>query len=500
MKLELAMSYINIQSIFLFYSAFLALCVLALLALFWGKEDKSSLLWILSCSITGVVGFITVFRDTIPLVISYSAMVSLEVMSMFLLSQSIKALDPRSRWRNFYPFILISTVGLFIVLEVLRDRAEGALTPLMSLLVAIAFCMTNLYGAYVSRRVSKAYQHNLFFNCLSGLFLAIAFLQLWRVINSLTGYSLFAFDNKTLTVVAFFFIFLFGTLRNLTYIVMRMHLVYVEHDTMNSINLRLANVIRERNEMITSLEKLNKVTSTNSLASTLAHEVSQPLGASKLGADFMLHLLKNNPKDPKEIEEVAKSLVSNIDRISGIIRNLTNLSKVSKKEPVGIPLNKALDDILAICRSRLQAQKITIDVHLADSVLILINEAELGQVLINILNNAIDELESLNQPHKRIVIKGKRDGGRFVISIADNGRGVEASQRQDIFSLLVSHKPEGSGIGLWLSKEIIARYDGVIYCEESEDGGAKFTIELPHASILWPLIKRSEADNRAPTP
>lgn len=478
------MSYINIQSIFLFYSAFLALCVIALLTLFWGKEDKSSKLWILSCSITGTVGFITVYREVIPLVISYSAMVSLEVMAMLLLSQSIKALDTRSKWRNSYPFIILATIGLFIVLEVLRGRAEGALTPLMSLLVAIAFCMTNLYGVYVSHRTSKAYQHNIFFHCLSGLFLAIALLQLWRVFNSLTGYSLFAFDNKALTVTAFFFIFLFGTLRNLTYIVMRMHLVYVEHDRASSINLRLANVIQDRNKMIASLEKLNKVASANSLASTLEHEVNQPLGASKLGADFMLHLLKNRSKDPKEIEEVAQSLVANIDRISGIIRNLSNLSKISKKESAGISLSKVLEDTLAICRPRLKAQNIEMDVHLDDAVLVLVNETELGQVFINILNNAMDELAPLNQSVKKIVVEGGQNGGRFIISIADNGRGVEVSKRQDIFGLLVTHKPEGSGIGLWLSREILARYDGIIFCEESESGGAKFIIDLPYTSIL----------------
>lgn len=478
------MSYINIQSIFIFYSAYLAICVLALLALFWGKKDKSSSLWILSCSITGVVTFVTVFRDTIPLAISYSAMVSLEVFSMLLLSQSIKALDLRTRWRNTYPLMLLVALSLFIVLEFLRGRAEGVLTPLISLLVAASFCIANLYGAYVSYRVSKSYQHNIFFHFLSGLFLMISLLQLWRIINSLIGYSYFAFDNKTLTLIAYFFIFLFGALRNLIYIVMRMHLVYVEHDTASSINLRLANVIQDRNKMISSLEKLNKVASANSLASTLAHEVNQPLGASKLGADFILHLLKTRPKDPKEIEEVAQSLVSNIDRMSGIIRNLTNLSKASQKEPAEISLNKVLDEILVVCRPRLQAQNIEIDVHLIGTVLIPANEIELSQVFVNILNNAMDELESLNQPLKKIVIEGRPDGSRFIISISDNGRGIEASKREDIFGLLVTHKPEGSGIGLWLSKEILARHDGVIFCEESESGGAKFTIELPHVSIL----------------
>ena len=479
MKLELPMAFINIQSIFLFYSAFLLLCVLTLIALFWGQKDKSAFLWMLSCLGSGTAVCITVFRDGIPLAISYSAMVSLEVAALLLLSQSIKALDFRSRWRNITPFIIFIALSLFAILEYLRANAGGVITPLMSLVVAIYFSLVNVYGIYVSYRVAKSYRHRIFFYALSALFLIVSLLQLWRIINSLTGYSYFAFDHKLFTLIAYFFIFVFSALRNLTYIVLRMHLAYAEHGKANSINIRLANVIEERNNMIASLEKLNKVASVNSLASTVAHEVNQPLGASKIDAQFILHILKNQPKNSKALEEVAQSLVSNINHASGIIRNLSDLTKGLPQERSEISINQLLEEAIETCVTRFKAQKIVVDQKLADSAVILANRSELQQVFLNILNNAADELEGLDQALKTISISSKRDGNKVVIVIADNGRGVEASKREQIFELLSTDKPQGSGIGLWLCRDIVSRYEGAIRCEAAEGGGAQFVIQLP---------------------
>jgi signal transduction histidine kinase len=473
------MSYINIQSIFLFYSAFLFLCVLALLIFFWGQKDKSSTLWILSCLGTGTATFITVFRDGIPLVISYSAMVCLEVASNLLLSQSVKALDLRTRWRSFIPWIFILAISLFIVLEFLRANAGGVITPFMSLLVAIYFSLANLYGSYVSYRVAKSHKDKIFFHCLSGLFLIVSLLQFWRVINSLTGYSYFAFDQKLLTLVAYFFIFVFSALRALTYIILRMHLAYAEGKMANSINIRLVNVIEERNEMISRLQKLNKVAAVNALASTVAHEVNQPLGASKIDAQLILHALKNQPENTKILETAALSLVSNVDQASGIIRNLSDLTRGLTSERTELSINTMLEEVIEISSAKFKAQKIEVVLELSGQVLVNGNKSELQQVFINILNNAFEELQGLDQSSKRISVVSKQEGDKTLISISDNGRGIEGSQKEAIFELLNTSKSQGSGIGLWLCRDIISRHNGAVWCESAIGGGATFIVKLP---------------------
>jgi signal transduction histidine kinase len=107
--------------------------------------------------------------------------------------------------------------------------------------------------------------------------------------------------------------------------------------------------------------------------------------------------------------------------------------------------------------------------------------SEWQQVLINLINNAIDALDESNTDHKKIEISVKQEGKIIKISIRDNGLGIKAGQESKIFDLMVSDKPAGSGIGLWLSKNIINRFGGEITAHNKSDGGACFVIELPRA-------------------
>jgi C4-dicarboxylate-specific signal transduction histidine kinase len=107
--------------------------------------------------------------------------------------------------------------------------------------------------------------------------------------------------------------------------------------------------------------------------------------------------------------------------------------------------------------------------------------SEWQQVLINLMNNAIDALDEANADHKRIGISAKQESGVIKIHIQDNGCGIKAGQESKIFDLMVSNKESGSGIGLWLSKNIINRFGGEITAHNAIDGGACFVIKLPSA-------------------
>jgi C4-dicarboxylate-specific signal transduction histidine kinase len=107
--------------------------------------------------------------------------------------------------------------------------------------------------------------------------------------------------------------------------------------------------------------------------------------------------------------------------------------------------------------------------------------SEWQQVLINIINNAIDALDGINFDHKKIEISAKQEKKLIKIFIQDNGPGIKSGQESKIFDLMVSDKAAGSGIGLWLSKNIINRLGGEITAHNPIDGGACFVIELPNA-------------------
>jgi signal transduction histidine kinase len=112
-----------------------------------------------------------------------------------------------------------------------------------------------------------------------------------------------------------------------------------------------------------------------------------------------------------------------------------------------------------------------------------VRQTEIQQVILNLVNNAIQSLEGSDQKEKRITIEGKSDINCMQITVADNGAGVSPEIQADLFTILNSAKKTGMGLGLWLCQHIIARHGGRIWYEDAPQGGARFCIELPQSNF-----------------
>jgi len=472
------MHFFTIQSIFLFYSALSFFCGLLLVGFFWGRKDLSARIWIASCFLSALATMVTVYRDQIPLQVSYSLMVSIESFALLSLSQSLWNLLPGYRASRGFFRILGIVTAFFLTQEALRFFGGGKLTPAMSLLTSSTWVFVDLFCAYSAYKVAQQFEHKLFLQMIAIVFFSSSLLFAMRLINMLAGDAHSAFDPQTINFIIYFGIAILSTFRNLLYIFLRMHLGFTEHSRLNNMNMRLNNVVEERNQMISSLAKLNKSAEVNALASTVAHEVNQPLGASKLDAQFALHILKEQPENAAALQGAVQSLVSNIDRASNIIRNLSNLSRKSNLEREQIALNQLLIDVVQISRGRCSKLGIKIEYIAEQDIKVYANSGELQQVLINLINNAIDELEIANISNGKILIFTKQVD-RFVrIYVQDNGRGVPKDKEKTIFELLHTDKDGGSGIGLWLSQSIITRWNGKLWYESAPQGGSIFIVEL----------------------
>jgi len=472
------MHFFTIQSIFLFYSALSIFCGLLLIGFFWGRKDLSARIWIASCFLSALATMVTVYRDHIPFQVSYSLMVSIETFALLSLSQSLWSLLPVYRASKGFFRILGTVTAFFLAQEALRFYGGGKLTPGMSLLTSSTWVFVDLFCAYSTYKVAQQFEHKLFLQIIAIVFFSSSLLFAMRLINMLSGNTHSAFDPQTINFIIYFGIAILSTFRNLLYIFLRMHLGFTEHSRLNNMNMRLNNVVEERDQMISSLAKLNKSAEVNALASTVAHEVNQPLGASKLDAQFALHILKEQPENAAALKGAVQSLVNNIDRASNIIRNLSNLSRKSNLEREQIALNQLLIDVVQISRGRCSELGIQIEYIAEQDIKVYANSGELQQVLINLINNAIDELEIAKISNGKILIFAKQVD-RFVrIFVQDNGRGVPKDKEKSIFELLHSDKDGGSGIGLWLSQSILTRWNGKLWYESAPQGGSIFIVEL----------------------
>jgi signal transduction histidine kinase len=485
------MANLSIQTFFLFYSALSFLAAIVIAALFWKKNDRSANLWIASCVLTSIATAVTVNRGSIPSIISFSLMVSFEALSLFFLSESLKRLSVSVKVVSYSNLTWLVPSALFFVTAIDSYRSGAAVTPFMTAAAAFTFGFANLYCFYFTQKIGKQFSNRLFLNFIGLAALAVSLMSMIRGLNVLSGYSAFAFDLKSYNIVIWFLTALLCSIRNLAYIVLRLHLGFAEHNLLNNMNVSLSNILDERNRLIFSLENFNRTASINALASTIAHEINQPLGALRINAELAGKKIASGATDIALLEKINKEAIEDIDRASAIVRSLVNLANRKTNQPVVLELVAATKEVVEVSRTRLRDEGVVVEINSPDRCYARVNPTEWQQVLINLLNNAIDSLQVSSKTTKQIVITLRQEADFIEMTIQDNGVGIPAGQEEKIFELLVTNKESGSGVGLWLTKDIIKRYQGEIFAKNIDDSGACFTVRLPALSDT-PITVRAE--------
>ena len=146
-----------------------------------------------------------------------------------------------------------------------------------------------------------------------------------------------------------------------------------------------------------------------------------------------------------------------------------------------VDLAELIEAVLSIAKPEITAKSIQIVLSVQPHLMIQANRGEIQanrgeiqQVLLNLVNNAIQALVISSQQVKRLSVDAQHTEGGVLLTVADNGDGIpEASQKQ-LFELLSSSKSSGMGLGLWLCKHIVTRHGGSISFESNPGGGAKF--------------------------
>jgi signal transduction histidine kinase len=245
---------------------------------------------------------------------------------------------------------------------------------------------------------------------------------------------------------------------------------------------RISALLKEKERLIYGLMKANKTAATGALSASIAHELNQPLGASNLNIQFLKMKLEKGAINTELGMEILDSLEADNQRAASIVKSLRSVFIEGNLKVEAVRIDDLIAKVLEIVAPELKSKNIQIQLRVDDRLAIEVIPAEIEQVVLNLLNNAIQSLANSGTLLRRIAIEVTQSGQFVRLSISDNGGGVPAEFRPQLFELLSTTKQSGMGLGLWLCKHIVTRYGGSIHCEDALGGGATFVVELPSAS------------------
>jgi PAS domain S-box-containing protein len=238
--------------------------------------------------------------------------------------------------------------------------------------------------------------------------------------------------------------------------------------------------ITERKRAEEALLRSEKLASAGRLAATIAHEINNPL-AAVTNSLFLARTAENLPESVRQYLETADE---ELKRVAHITRQSLGFYRESNS-PAFTSVTAVLDSAVDLLRSKIKTKQVVIEKQWDGDVEVSAVSGELRQVFSNLLTNSLDAIEEKGTIKLRVSTGAAFNNGHpcVRVTVADNGKGIDASLRRHLFEPFFTTKGTvGTGLGLWVSKQIIDKHGGTIRMRSSSDGarrGTVFSIFLP---------------------
>ncbi|MBR1159682.1 trifunctional serine/threonine-protein kinase/ATP-binding protein/sensor histidine kinase [Bradyrhizobium elkanii] len=237
-------------------------------------------------------------------------------------------------------------------------------------------------------------------------------------------------------------------------------------------------------ELQLELAHATRVATIGQLTASVAHEVNQPLSGIVTNASTCLRMLAADPPNLDGARETVRRTIRDGNRASDIIVRLRAL--FNRKPPAVSPvdLNDATRDVIALSLNRLRLEDVHLQVDLVDDLPLVIGDrVQLQQVIINLLNNAVDAMSPVDDRQRQLLIRTEREeGGGVRLTLQDSGQGFGPEDTARLFDAFYTTKGDGMGIGLSVSRSIIESHRGRLWAAPNDGPGATFAFSIPGMS------------------
>jgi len=249
--------------------------------------------------------------------------------------------------------------------------------------------------------------------------------------------------------------------------------------------------IHEYREMQSELRRhllenaeLNRQADAAMLAGAIAHEINQPLTAIVSNSSAALRWLARETPDVESAKTTLNNIIRDAQRAAEIshgIREITNKERHTRR--TSISLNELIREVLLLVETDLEGHHIAVQTTLDEAIPeVLADRVQLQQVLLNLINNAVEAMNSVDADSRLLRVRTERDESQnVVVTVEDSGPGIEPQNIKRIFDRFFTTKTQGMGMGLAICRSIIEAHNGRLWAEASLQQGSLFRLSLPRS-------------------
>ena len=227
------------------------------------------------------------------------------------------------------------------------------------------------------------------------------------------------------------------------------------------------------------LARVNRVTTMGELTASLAHEVNQPIAAAVTNANTCVRWLAADTPNLEEARAAAMRIVKDGTRAAEIIKRIRLLFKKGTPERELVDVNEVIREMIVLLGSEATRYNISVRTELAaDLHQVMGDRVQLDQVMMNLIVNGIDAMKDVDGARELAIKSQKAEDDRILVSVSDTGVGLPPQQADQIFKAFFTTKPQGTGMGLSISRSIVESHGGRLWVADNSPRGASFCFTL----------------------
>jgi C4-dicarboxylate-specific signal transduction histidine kinase len=228
------------------------------------------------------------------------------------------------------------------------------------------------------------------------------------------------------------------------------------------------------------LARVGRMSSMGELTASLAHEVNQPIAAAITNANTCLRWLSRAQPDLEEARAAASRIVQDGKRAGEIVNRVRMLFKKGTLQQELVDLNETIREMILLLHGEATQFSVFVRTELAaDLPLVMGDRVQLQQVLMNLMMNSIDAMKEVDGTRELTIRSQLSEDGQVLILVSDTGVGLPLQKTEQIFDAFFTTKPNGTGMGLRISRSIVESHGGRLWAAANSPRGANFYLTLP---------------------